>query len=454
MTSKPKSGPARQLSRDPIQGSGQDLYAKAREIIPGGTQLLSKRPELFLPDQWPAYFTKAKGSSVWDMDGKEYLDFTHCGVGTSALGYADPDVNAAVERAVRDGTMTTLNCAEEVELAELLVDLHPWAEMVRYGRVGGEMMAMTIRIARAATGRDRIVFSGYHGWSDWYMAANISNHGILDEHLLPGLSPAGVPSTLHGSALPFRYNDIETLRTIVSSHGPEIAAITMEPMRLEPPQPGFLEEVRALADSCGAVLIFDEITSGWRMTTGGIHLTMGVNPDLATFAKCMSNGYPMAAVIGTRAVMDAAQDSFISSSYWTERIGPVAALATIKKHLETGLPARLIGAGERIQAGWQDGAGAAGLKITVSAIAPLSEFSINHEDPDALMTLFTQEMLARGYLAGSRAYAMLTHTDAMIDRYLDNVAEVFGLLTIAVQAGDVEERLNGPVKHSGFQRLA
>lgn len=435
-------------------GTGQTLYDRAKEIIPGGTQLLSKRPEMFLPDQWPAYFTKARGASVWDMDGNEYLDFTHCGVGTSALGYADPDVNAAVEKAVRNGSMTTLNCAEEVALAELLIELHPWAEMVRFGRAGGEMMAMAIRIARAATGRDRVAFSGYHGWSDWYLAANVRDGKNLNEHLLEGLSPAGVPSALGGSALPFRYNDIEALKEIVSAHGPELAAIVMEPRRAEAPEPGFLEEVRALANSCGAVLIFDEITSGWRMITGGIHLTFGVTPDLAAFAKCMSNGYPMAAVIGTRAVMDAAQGSFISSSYWTECIGPVAALATLTKHRELNLSAHLIATGERIRAGWLNAADSTGLKIEATGIPPLSGLVFDHDNPQALMTLFTQEMLARGYLAGGQVYTMLAHTDEMIDRYLDNVVDVFGQLAIAVQANDAESRLNGPVKHSGFERLA
>lgn len=435
-------------------GAGQALYRKALGIIPGGTQLLSKRPELFLPDQWPAYFAKAEGARVWDLDGREYLDFTHCGVGTCALGYADPDVNAAVERAVRAGTMTTLNCAEEVELAELLLELHPWAEMARFGRAGGEMMAIAVRIARAATGRDRVAICGYHGWLDWYLAANVSSRKNLNEHLLAGLSPAGVPETLGGSAMPFRYNDADALADIVAAHGGELAAIVMEPRRAEPPAPGFLERVRGLADKCGAVLVFDEITSGWRMNTGGIHLTLGVTPDLAAFAKCMSNGYPMAAVIGTRAVMDAAQESFISSSFWTERIGPAAALATLKKHLDVGLPRHLIAAGERVQAGWQAAAAAAGVTISVSGIPPLSTFAFVHPEPALPMTLFTQEMLARGFLAGSQVYPMLAHTDELIDRYLDNVAETFGAVAAAVDDGDVAGRLNGPVKHSGFARLA
>ncbi|MFQ5618950.1 MAG: aminotransferase class III-fold pyridoxal phosphate-dependent enzyme [Rhodospirillales bacterium] len=454
MTKRSKPQLHRLNAHSPITGTGQDLYARARNIIPGGTQLLSKRPELFLPDQWPAYYQRAQGAEVWDLDGRRYLDFTHCGVGTSALGFADPDVNAAVIRALEAGTMGTLNCPEEVELAELLIELHPWAEMVRYARTGGEVLAMAVRIARAATGRDQVAFCGYHGWSDWYLAANIADHGNLDSHLLPGLSPAGVPGALRGTTLPFHYNDIDELRRIVSANGSRLAAIVMEPCRTAQPEPGFLEAVRAIANSCGAVLIFDEITSGWRMTTGGIHLTMGVTPDLAAFAKCMSNGYPMAAVIGTRAVMDAAQGSFISSSYWTERVGPAAALATIRKHISLKLPRHLIAAGDRIQEGWRTAAAAVGLNITVSGIPPLSTFVLDQDESAPLMTLFTQEMLARGYLAGGQVYTMLAHTDDLIDAYLENVGEVFGFVAAAVQAGNIAERLNGPVKYDGFHRLA
>lgn len=442
-------------TRDTIGSrTGQILYRRARQLIPGGTQLLSNRPEMFLPEQWPSYYQRAKGAEVWDLDGHRYLDFTHCGVGTSALGFADPDVNAAVTKALEAGTMSTLNCPEEVDLAELLIELHPWAEMVRYARTGGEVLAIAVRIARAATGRDRVAFCGYHGWSDWYLAANIADQSNLDNHLLLGLSPAGVPGTLRGTALPFHYNDIDELRRIVSANGSQLAAIVMEPCRSEQPKPGFIEAVRAIANSCGAVLIFDEITSGWRMTTGGIHLTMGVTPHLATFAKCMSNGYPMAVVIGTRAVMDAAQNSFISSSYWTERVGPSAALATIKKHISVNLPLHLIAAGGRIQEGWRKAAAAVGLNIKVFGIPPLSTFVLDQDEPAPLMTLFIQEMLARGYLAGGQVYTMLAHTDDLIDAYLENVGDVFGLLAATVQAGDAATRLNGPVKHDGFRRLA
>ena len=316
-------------------GTGQQLYRKAKKRIPGGTQLLSKRPEMFLPEQWPSYYSKAKGVEVWDLDGNKYIDMSTNGIGACILGAADPDVDAAVKRAIESGTMSTLNAPEEVELADLLCDLHPWAGMVRYARGGGEAMAVAVRIARAHTRRDKIAFCGYHGWHDWYLSANLSQEQALDGHLLPGLEPLGVPRGLIATALPFRYNHLEDLNAIVAKHESELAAIVMEPIRDQAPPPGFLEGVRKTASAIGAVLIIDEVSAGFRLITGGAHLRFNLEPDMAVFAKAISNGYPMAAIIGRSAVMEAAQNTFISSTYWTERIGPVAALATIRKHQES-----------------------------------------------------------------------------------------------------------------------
>ncbi len=456
-------------------GSGQKLYLKARQLIPGGTQLLSKRPEMFLPEQWPAYYSRAKGAEVWDLDGRKYTDVSSSGISSCVLGFADPDLEAAVIGAVKAGSMTTLNCPEEVELAELLIELHPWAEMVRYARCGGEIMAVAARIARAATGRDKIAFCGYHGWHDWYLAANLSEDTALDGHLLPevmpttlaspskataldghllpGLLPAGVPRGLAGTMLPFRYNQIEDLRAIVAAHGHELAAIIMEPTRSAGPAPGFLEEVRALATYCGAVLVFDEVTSGWRMNCGGIHMLHGVHPDMAAFAKAMSNGYAMAAVIGVRSVMEAAQSSFISSTYWTEKIGPAAALASIRKYRRESVHRHQIAIGTQVRDGWLKAAENAGLAIRISGVLPLINFSIEHAQGAALATLFTQEMLDRGYLAAPKFNSTFAHTPQLVERYLRDVNEVFPVLADAVQRDDIPARLRGPVKHSDFQRL-
>jgi glutamate-1-semialdehyde 2,1-aminomutase len=435
--------------------TGIDLYEKAKKIIPGGTQLLSKRPEIFLPDQWPAYYSNCKGVEVNDLDGNTFIDMSICGVGACILGYSDPDVDSAVKRAIDQGTMSTLNCPEEVELAELLCELHPWAEMVRYARAGGEAMSVAVRIARAATGRDRVAFCGYHGWHDWYLASNLADDSNLDGQLLPGLDPSGIPRALGSTAIPFHYNKPETLDEVVSEYEGKLAAIVMEPVRHSEPDEGFLKYVRETADRIGAVLIYDEITSGWRMNAGGIHLLHGVSPDIAVFAKGLSNGYPMAAIIGIRSVMEAAQRTFISSTYWTEKIGPVAALATIKKMMSENVPEHLNETGNQVRDIWAKTSEEYGLNIHIHGIPPLSILSFDYgEKSQILHTLFTQEMLNRGFLASKAFYATYAHETEHIEAYGQAVREVFKIIADAARYNNTEQLLKGPVAHSGFKRLA
>ncbi len=436
-----------------MSNKGQRLYKKAKLRIPGGTQLLSKRPELFLPEQWPSYYSRAKGVEVWDLNNNKYIDMSYMGLGACILGYGDSEIDKAVKAAIDCGSMCTLNCPEEVELADLLCELHPWAEMVRYARTGGEAMAIAVRIARARTRKDRIAFCGYHGWHDWYLAANLGEEDTLDGHLLPGLKSAGVPRCLRGTASAFHYNRIDELKVVVSQYRDEMAAIVMEPIRNYEPEPGFLEEVREIATDIKAVVIFDEVSSGWRLTTGGAHLLFGVTPDIAVFAKAISNGYPMAAIIGTRDVMGAAQDSFISSTYWTERIGPTAALATVRKHQRCNVSEHLIKVGKRIQSGWMSAADSYGLKISVSGIPPLGHFSFEYENGQAVRTLFTQEMLQKGFLATNAFYASYAHQSQHVESYLEAVGETFAFIAEAIEKNEVEKLLKGPIAHSGFRRL-
>jgi len=432
---------------------GQELYQRAKQLIPGGTQLLSKRPELFLPEQWPAYYASARGVEVTDLDGRVYVDMSIMGVGACVLGYADPEVDAAVKAAIDGGVMCTLNAPEEVALAELLCQLHPWADMVRYARTGGEAMAIAVRIARAHTGRDKVALCGYHGWADWYLAANLGESDALDGHLMPGLEPAGVPRSLRGTALAFHYNRIDQLQAIVAAHGEQLAAIVMEPQRGQAPLPGFLEEVRLIADRIGAVLIFDEITTGFRMTSGGIHLLLGVEPDIAVLAKAMSNGYAMAAIIGRERVMQAAQATFISSTNWTERIGPAAALATIHKYRRENVAQHICDIGQLVTEGWRQAAARAGLPLQTSGLPSLNHFHIDHPDELALTTLFTQLMLEEGYLAHNQFKPSLAHTRQHVQSYLQAVERVFGVLAEAAARGDALQRLRGPQARRGFYRL-
>ncbi len=436
---------------------GQSLYQRARAIIPGGTQLLSKRPEMFLPEHWPSYYASANGITLTDLDGNSFRDFSIGGVGATVLGYADADVDAAVKAVIDQGSMSTLNAPEEVALAEKLITLHPWAEMVRLSRAGGEAMAVAVRIAWAHTGRAVIAFCGYHGWHDWYLSANLAEDGALDGHLLPGLDPKGVPRGLKGLSQPFRYNALDELKEIAAKHKGDLAAIVMEPVRHTEPDPDFLTGVRTIADETGAVLLFDEVTAGFRVNTGGIHLTLDVTPDMAVFAKALGNGYPISAIIGRAKIMEAAQDTFISSTMWTERIGPAAALAMIDKYEREDVPARLVATGQAIKQVWRDAADHTGLDIHVSGLDPLAHLSFSGDDgkgsADAQRTLFTQEMLDRGFLAGSAFYAMAAHGENDVADYADACREVFALIASAKATGSVEGRLRGPVAHSGFKRL-
>ena len=443
----------------PIGEQTKTLYTRAKELIPGGTQLLSKRPEMFSPGLWPAYAREANGCEVVDLDGRRFIDMTTSGIGSCLLGYADPDVTAAVQRRISLGSMSTLNAAEEVELAELLIELHPWAEQARFARSGGESMAIAVRIARAATGRDKIAFCGYHGWSDWYLAANVNPAGATDElqnHLLPGLAPLGVPRGLAGTALPFSYNRLDELELHFLRYGNELAAVVMEPTQSTDPEPGFLEGVRALCDRYGATLVFDEISSGWRMHLGGVHMKYGVMPDIAVFAKAISNGHPMAAIIGRRRFMVAAQTTFISSTYWTEAVGPTAALATIRKLRAINIASHTNRIGGQMRDGWQS----LGQRFRVPAKATghtaLLHVSFDHKQASALGTLFTARMIERGYLCGSGFYSSFAHKDYHVANFLTAAEPVFAEIADAIELEDVLQRLQSlgvPVKHTGFARL-
>lgn len=431
---------------------GQDLWKRARRVIPGGNMLLSKRPEMFLPDHWPAYFSSAQGCTVHDLDGRALIDFSIMGVGTNTLGYGDARVDAAVRTVIDKGNMSSLNAPEEVALAERLVALHPWAEMARFARTGGEANAVAIRIARAASGHDGVAICGYHGWHDWYLAANLGDENVLAGHLLPGLDPAGVPQTLRGSVHPFAFNDLPALEALVATG--TIGAIMMEVSRNFDPPAGYLQRVREIASRNGIVLIFDECTSGFRQAFGGLHKLYGIEPDMAVFGKALGNGYAITAVIGRRSVMEAAQATFISSTFWTERIGPAAALATLDAMEADRSWEAITATGHAVTAGWHDLATRHGLQITTQGLPALASFAF--AGPRALVykTLISQEMLAQGWLAATSLYACTAHTPEIVARYFEALDPVFALIAACERGGrDPETLLSGPVCHAGFHRL-
>ncbi len=426
----------------------QSLFCqeKASRIIPGMTQLLSKRPDMFSRGVWPGYYRQARGVSIEDLDGNCYLDFSLGGIGATVLGYADPEVNAAVCAAISAGSACTLNAPEEVELAELLLELHPWAEQARFTRSGGEAMAVAVRLARATRKRSKVVFCGYHGWMDWYLAANLNAENALAEHLLPGLSPLGVPRELAGTALPFRFNDLDDFRRAISNAGADLAAIVLEPTRNFLPSQAFQDEVQATAKRLSVPLIMDEISAGFRICTGGAHLALGWRPDVAVFAKAIGNGFPMAAIIGKSWVLDAAQESFISSTNWTERTGPVAALATIRKFHRLSVAEHLQALGQRVKDGWLGLADELGLAIKVSGMTPMLhlQFATEHNLKRAY---YTQEMARRGFLACASFYAMYAHTFAQVEDYLSATKEVWQDIATGRMV------LQGQPAVSGFSRI-
>ena len=433
-------------------GSGQKLWKRAKRIIPGGNMLLSKRSEMFLPNLWPSYFQKAKGCKVWDLDGRKYTDMSIMGIGTNILGYGNDEVDDAVFETIKNGNMSTFNCPEEVYLAEKLVELHPWAEMVKLARTGGEANAIAIRIARAASGKDKVAICGYHGWHDWYLSANLGDDNNLSGHLLPGLEPKGVPIDLKGSVVPFNYNQIEQLEAIIKNH--DIGTIKMEVSRNEEPKDDFLLKVRKIANDNNIILIFDECTSGFRQSNGGLHKIYGVEPDMAIFGKALGNGYAITAVIGKKAVMDFSQSTFISSTFWTERIGPTAAIKTLEVMNKTKSWELITIIGKDVGIKWKKLGDKHQLDIKITGIPAMIGFFIQSRNWLKYKTYITQEMLKNDILASNVIYICTEHNKQEIENYFQVLDTIFSVISACENDKlSIESLLESPVCHSGFKRL-
>ena len=431
--------------------TGQNLYKSAKKIIPGGTMLLSKRPEIFLPDLWPAYFSKAKGCKVWDLNKNEFLDFSIMGIGTNSLGYGHDDIDNAVKEAISKGNMSTFNCPEEVYLAEKLLEINPWADNVKFSRTGGEANAIAVRIARATSGKDNIAICGYHGWHDWYLSVNHNSKDGLENHLLPGLEPLGVPKGLKETVFPFNYNDFEELVRLCDNH--DIGTIKMEVIRNIEPENNFLQKVRDLATKKGIILIFDECSSGFRETFGGIHKKYSVYPDIVLFGKAIGNGYALTAIVGRESVMSSAESTFISSTFWTERIGPSAAIKTLEIMENIKSWEIITKIGKTVRNGWLEISQSNGIGIKIEGIPSMSTYSFN-ENNLILQTYVTQEMLKKGFLASDRFYASISHDNYSVNLYLEALNEVFTSINKNNLDGiEIDTLLDGPIKHSGFKRL-
>tara|TARA_B100000886_G_scaffold307078_1_gene239866 strand:+ start:16323 stop:17648 length:1326 start_codon:yes stop_codon:yes gene_type:complete len=431
--------------------TGQNLYKEGKELIPNGSNLFGKRSELYLPNNWPAYYKKAKGCTIFDLDNNKYLDFTMVGIGANILGYSDREVVRAANNAVKRGNLTTLNPPEDVELAKILIDLHPWAGMVRYARTGGEINAIAVRIARSYTKKSQVAVCGYHGWHDWYLSANLSSNSELDGHLLPGLNPLGVPKEMRGLTHTFSYGDSDELLEIINKN--EIGTVILEPLRGEKISKAFLQKVRDICSENNVVLIFDEVTSGFREFIGGHHMLSGINPDIALFGKTISNGIPMAVAVGKKKIMKMAEDTFISSTYWTDRSGPAAAIATIKKMKRINSPHKLRKIGEEIRNSLKEAAEINNLQIKLYGSPCLTSFELDVKDWQKSLTLYTQEMLRLGILASDRVYSNLGHNKRSINYFKKCLVKVFKIIKDNDDNGQTLSRLEGPTRIAGFGRV-
>ncbi len=404
-------------------GSGQILWREAKKFIAGGNMLFSKRPDVFLPENWPSYFKKTKGCNVTDLDNKTYIDISNMSVGTNSLGYSRNEIDNAVKKTVKKGNMSSLNCPEEVFLAKKLIKMHPWSDQARFARTGGEANSIAIRLARASTKKQNIAFCGYHGWHDWYLAANIKSKKNLSSYLLKNLNVAGVPKILNKTIYPFKYNDFNSLKRIVKKNN--IGIIKMEVVRNELPKNNFLKKVRDLADKNKIILIFDECTTGFRQTFGGIHKLYNVNPDLLILGKALGNGYAITAILGKKDLMNSINKTFVSSTFWTERIGPTAALKTLEVMEKEKSWKKITNIGNLIIKGWKRLAKKHGLKIKINGIPALCSFVFVSEYNNEYKTFITQEMLKKGFLASNSVYASTAHNKKILKKYFKELNIIF-----------------------------
>jgi glutamate-1-semialdehyde aminotransferase len=424
------------------------MWKRAKSVIPGGTMLFSKNPDLFLPNFWPAYFEKTKGCNIWDLEGKKYLDLSMMGVGTNILGYSRREVDNAVKKTVDKGNMSTLNSKEEILLAERLVEIHPWSTKVRFARTGGEAAAIAVRIARAASGKDKIAICGYHGWHDWYLAANLSNSTSLNSHLMSNLPIEGVQKNLKNSVFAFDYNNFDQLHKIVSENN--IGAVVMEVARNQVPKNNFLENVRKLTKKNNIVLIFDECTTGFRETFGGLHLKYKIYPDLVTFGKALGNGYAINAILGTESVMSYVNSTFISSTFWTERIGSVAALKTLEVMEKIKSWEIISKTGLEIKNQWRHLSKRNKINISIQGLNSIPNFNFGNNNL-IYKTFISQEFLKKRILAGNSIYVCTEHNRKVLERYFNILDAVFYKIKDSIDKKADKELLNGPVCIGGLR---
>ncbi len=434
-----------------MKTNNKKLWEKAKKIIPGGNGLLSKRPERFLPNGWPTYFKKASGVYIWDLNNKRYIDMTSMGIGTSVLGYSNKFINHFVKKKIDQGINTTLNCYDEYELGKELLKIDKFADQVRFARGGGEAMSLAVRIVRSKTKKTKIIFSGYHGWHDWYLSSNINNIKNLNNHLLKNLKPLGVPKIYKNSAVPLEFNNLNQLYEL--SKNRNLAAIVIEPSRLEKLSKKFVSELNKICKEKKILLVVDEITSGWRDCKGGIYKEIGLKPDIVVYGKALGNGFAISALVGKKKIMDIAQDTFVSSTAWTERVGFAAGLGVIKFHKKKNVFGHNKKMGKHIKKNWIKLAKKHDLKIIVNNLDTIINFNFLYKSKnDYLITLFTELMLKENFLANNNIYISFAHSKLIVSKYLKSVDKVFYLISRYLK--DKSVTLKSEVRKTNYIRVS
>ncbi len=413
----------------------EDLLEKTLRIIPLGTQTYSKSKTQYPRGVSPYFITKGRGSRVWDVDGNEYIDFVNS-LAAVTLGYNDPSVNRAVRNQLRNGVLFSLPHPLELEVAKIVTEMVPCAEMVRFGKNGSDATSGAVRLARAYTKRDHIVVCGYHGWQDWYIGSTSRN--------------AGVPKCVQELTHSFIYNEIDSLKKLFSVFPDQIAAVMLEPMNKQEPRDGFLSTVKNLAHENGALLIFDEVITGFRFANGGAQEYFGVIPDLATFGKGLANGFPLSAIAGRKEFMQYLEDIFFSFTFGGETLSLAAAKATLEKLQKEPVVNTLKSRGTKVRSGAESLIQAHDLGNVIRISGHPAWSFLNFTDtPEAnqwqIKTLFLQEVFSRGILTLGSHNMSYAHTDKDVERLLDVYDETFAILKKAIKSQNINDFLKGEV---------
>lgn len=410
----------------------QAFLARAEKVIPLGSQTFSKSRTQYPVGVAPLFITRGQGSRVWDLDGNDYIDFVSS-LASITLGYQDPDVLAAVRQQLDEsGVIFSLPHPLETEVAELICDMVPCAEKVRFGKNGSDATSGAIRVARAFTGRDRVAVCGYHGWQDWYIGSTARHKGV--------------PQATRDLTHTFSYNDLGSLKVLLDSHPEQFAAVILEPMNVTEPQPGFLEGVKQLAHQHGALLVFDETITGFRYANGGAQALFGVTPDLATFGKGLANGYPVSAVAGRADVMREMEDIFFSFTFGGEALSLAAAKATLLKLQREPVAQTLAARGQRILSEGTALLERHSLQDVFSFSGHPSWSFLNIKESRGatafeIKTLWMQEILERGILSVGTHNVNFAHSDADIDRLLTVYDEVLPFIGDVLNKGSLHQVL-------------